>query len=245
LGLPLLLLAALLGGCVATHPDFTGLWQNADPAKIIRPDVNATEADYTAEAWASIQDYVKNWNITVEDPANFCVKYGMPNTMSSRARTYVMDIYQTPKRITVIHEYMDNYRIIHFDTNKVPDGVTPSNNGYSVAHWEGNTLVIDTTALKARPTVERMQRSELAHITERWNRHVDPEFGQVLEVDMTVEDPKVFRHPVRAFEMLKQAEAGAQLNEYACPDTLWDDHLSKVLAERAQARAAVATPPAH
>jgi hypothetical protein len=224
---------ALLGGCAqTTHPNFSGLWQVADPALIIRPDVNATEADYTAEAWAHIRDYRKNWDTNVDDPAKFCVKHGMPNTMTSRARDYLVDIYQTASRITVLVEFMDNHRVIHFDKTAVPGTVSLSDNGYSMAHWDGDSLLVETAALKATSTVGLMQRSAEAHITERWTLRTDSKLGPILEVDLTVTDPTVFRHPVKARQVFKPAAAGAELNEYGCEDAMWEDHVEAVLAAR-------------
>ena len=236
LGGLLLGLAAVLAAppaLAAAHPDFTGLWQVADTHLVVRPDVNATEADYTPEAWAKLQEYRRNWDPETEDPAKFCVAYGMPNTMTSRARDYVVDVYQTPARITVLVEFMDNRRLIHLDRKTVPDTATPSNNGYSVARWEGNALVIETTNLKARSEVGPMQRSERAGVVERWTLRNDKDFGQVLDIDMTVTDPVVFRHPVKARQVFKRAPRDATLNEYACADTLWDDYVTKKRAQRA------------
>jgi len=240
----LLMAATMLAGVDAANarPNFTGKWQVADPDFVIRPDVNATEADYTPEAWADLQDSRKNWNQEVDDPAKFCVRYGMPHTMTTRARDYIIDINQISSRITVLLEYMDSYRVIHLGKSVVPDSVAPSNNGYSIAHWEGDTLVIETTMLKARNPVGPVQRSDQAHITERWTLGKESPFGKVLNIDMIIDDPKVFRHPVKARQKYKAAPAGAELNEYGCVDAMWDDYVARKRAERAgQAQGA----PAH
>jgi len=230
-----LLMIAMLSVVNTAHarPDFTGKWENAEWSFDMRTDVYATEADYTPEAWANLQDYFQNWDYKgVDDPAKFCVNYGMPRMMGT-ARDYIVDINQTASRITVIVEYMDNFRIIHMDKAAVPDSVSPSNNGYSIGRWEGDTLVIETTALKARNPVGKFQRSAEARITERWSLGKDAKFGKVLNIDSVVDDPKVFRHPFKSRQKYKLAPAGAALNEYGCADTLWDDHVERVRAERA------------
>lgn len=231
----LLAIGTLLTGVNAANarPNFTGKWQVADPDFIVRPDVHATEADYTPEAWANLQDYRANWDQEVDDPAKFCVRYGMPHTMTTRARDYLVDINQTATRITVLVEYMDNYRLIHLDKSVVPEIVSPSNNGYSIARWEGNTLVIETTALKARNPVGPIQRSAEARITERWTLGKDPQFGKVLNIDMTVDDPEVFRRPFKVRQKYRVAPAGAELNEYGCVDAVWDDYVARKRAGRA------------
>jgi hypothetical protein len=217
----------LLGGCTTSaHPNFTGLWQVADPDLVKRPDVYATESDYMPDAWASLQDFHKNWEPRSDDPVSLCVRYGMPHVMTPRARTYVMDIYQTAARITVLMEYMDNHRLIHLDRASVPATATPSNNGYSIGHWDGASLVIETTMLKARSPVGPIQRSDQARFTERWTLRNDAKLGKVINIDITTHDPVTFTHPVESHEVLKAADAGTTLNEYGCADSLWEDHVA-------------------
>jgi hypothetical protein len=221
----------LVGGCAKpAHTDFTGLWQVADPELVKRPDVYATEADYMPDAWANLEDFHKNWEPRSDDPASMCVRYGMPHVMTPRARTYVMDIYQTAARITVLMEYMDNHRLIHLDRAPVPATATPSNNGYSIGRWDGDSLVIETTLLRARSPVGPIQRSDQARFTERWTLRSDATLGKVIDIDITTHDPVTFRHPVESHEVLKAADAGTTLNEYGCPDSLWEDHVANRLA---------------
>jgi hypothetical protein len=222
----------------APRPDFSGVWQVADSDYVRRPDVHATEADYTPEAWANLLAYKRDWNEELDDPVKYCVAYGMPNTLLTRARDYVVDIQQSTSRITVLVEYMDNRRVLHLDRRTVPETANPSNNGYSVAHFDGQTLLVETTNLKARNVVGPMQRSDQARITERWTLRRDSKYGEVIDIDVAVIDPMVFRHPVKARQMYKRAPADATLNEYACADALWDDHVNEVLAKRAAAAAA-------
>jgi hypothetical protein len=231
------LLAGVAAGCSGAptppaHPDFSGLWQVADPILVVRPDVNAKPEEYTATARTNIEDYRKHWDANTDDPAKFCVRHGMPNTMTSRARDYLVDVNQTSSRITVLVEFMDNFRVIHFDASAVPENVAPSNNGYSTARWNGDTLLVETSALKAKSPVGLMQRSAAAHINERWTMRSDAAHGQVLEINMDITDPEVFVATARARQVYKRAPAGSQLNEYACADALWDDHVEAVKAQR-------------
>jgi hypothetical protein len=128
---PSVLISCITLGCSCSpvKPDFSGLWQLADKALVIRPDVNAMLEEYTLEARANIRDYV-------------------------------VDITQSANRIIVLVEFLDNHRVIHVDATQVPENVTPTNNGYSWANWEGDSLVIETAALKARSPVGLMQRTK-------------------------------------------------------------------------------------
>ncbi|MEO8307717.1 MAG: DUF6152 family protein [Pseudomonadota bacterium] len=54
-------------------------------------------------------------------------------------------ITQTPTRIALQYGHMDLARVIHLDHKTVPAGVKPSRAGYSVGHWDADTLVVETS----------------------------------------------------------------------------------------------------
>jgi hypothetical protein len=101
--------------------------------------------------------------------------------------------------------------------------------GHSVAHWEGDTLVIETTDLKPYPYMTRLPNTSDAHVTERMKmeeRERDGKEHKFLIDDITLTDPKIYTQPV-----LIHAEAelrpDLQVLEYTCTDTLWDDYLQQ------------------
>jgi hypothetical protein len=65
-------------------------------------------------------------------------------------RDHLIDIYQTPDRVTMLFEGYDVHCLIHLDQTAAPENSMPSTIGYSPGHWEGAVLVIETSAL--RPT---------------------------------------------------------------------------------------------
>jgi hypothetical protein len=238
------LLAAMLASCTppstvsapSAVPDFSGLWQVADSDYVRRPDVHAVESDYTPQAWADLQSFRKDWDEEVDDPAKFCSPGGMPHTILTRARDYVMELRQYPKEMIQFIEYMDQSRIVHLVATPVPETAAPANQGFSVGRFEGSVLIIETTNLKARNKVDRLQRSEQARITERWSLRQDAKHGEVIDIDVTVTDPEVFRAPVKGRQMLKRAPPGTVRNEYGCTDALWDDHVARRQAARIAAK---------
>ena len=70
------------------------------------------------------------------DPHTFCMPINYP-----RAWAYpeTQKIFQTPTELVLLHEFNASYRQIFFDGRKLPGDMTPAWNGYSVAHWEGDT----------------------------------------------------------------------------------------------------------
>ena len=65
--------------------------------------------------------------------------------------------------------------------------------GYSVGHWEGDTLVVDTAGFNDRGwlDIEGHPHTEALHITERFRRR---DFGH-MDLEMTIDDPKTFTRP--------------------------------------------------
>ena len=57
-------------------------------------------------------------------------------------------ITQSADRITMQYGHMDLERVIHLDGKAPPAGTRPTRTGYSVGRWEGNVLLVETTAFK-------------------------------------------------------------------------------------------------
>jgi hypothetical protein len=110
-------------------------------------------------------------------------------------------IIQTPKLILISYEANYGLRYIYTDGRKLPTQGEPQPwwYGYSVGHWEGETLVVETNNLRGAESgpfdgwldVNGSPYSEQAKFTERIRR---PIFGK-LEIDVTVEDPKAYTKP--------------------------------------------------
>jgi hypothetical protein len=110
-------------------------------------------------------------------------------------------IIQTPKLIVILYEANYGLRYIYTDGRKLlPLGEPqPWWYGYSVGHWEGDTLVVETNNLRGPEAgpydgwldVRGSPYSDQAKFTERFRR---PRFGK-LEIDITLEDPKAYTKP--------------------------------------------------
>jgi len=81
------------------------------------------------------------------DPRVRCIPSGMPSMMNM---FYGMEIMQSKDKITMYGEMNDMYRRIFLDGRQPSRKVLndPTYAGYSTGHWEGNTLVVDTVALR-------------------------------------------------------------------------------------------------
>ena len=208
--------------------DFSGVWETAKLELVVLPEVAGKmtpEAQARADLFRKLADPVR------DDPAKVCLIKGMPWTMLGRARNYPTEIIQYPDRMFLVFELYDQFRQIHLDGTPKPDDFGPSPSGWSVGRWEGQELVVETTGLPVLNTFGVMQRTEEARITERWHLGQHPDYGQVLEVDITVEDPEIFVGPARAHQVFKRSAPGIVPGGYNCSLSLWDDHITARKAE--------------
>jgi hypothetical protein len=110
-------------------------------------------------------------------------------------------IIQTPGLILIEYEANYGLRHIYTDGRKLPPQGEPQPwwYGYSVGHWEGDTLVVETNNLRGAEDspndgwldVNGSPYSEQAKFTERFRR---PTFGH-LQIDLTLEDSKAYTKP--------------------------------------------------
>ena len=125
---------------------------------------------------------------------------------------------QTPKQIIILYEYMHTFRVIPIG-GKHPDDFIPSYMGNSVAHWEGDTLVVDAIGFNDKTWLSGTGtfHSEDLHITERYTR-VDKDR---IDYEVTMEDPKVLTKPWKLTSSLMLRE-GTRLEEYICAENNLD-----------------------
>ena len=92
-----------------------------------------------------------------------------------------------------MHEVAHNIRQIHMD-QKMPDKVPTSFLGYSVGHWDGDVLVIETKGTDPRTWIdeEGIIHSDQLYSVERIRK---TENGENLENEVTMIDPVFFTRP--------------------------------------------------
>jgi hypothetical protein len=91
-------------------------------------------------------------------------------------------------------------------TDRHSPNVKPSWYGESIGHYEGDTLVVDTTRIDERTWVDGFgtPHTKQLHVIERFRLIED---GKVLEANVHVEDPGAFTVPWDAIQRFRQYEA--------------------------------------
>jgi hypothetical protein len=146
-----------------------------------------------------------------EDPEVFplgerCVNFGVPR-LQAGYNSY-LQIVQTPGYVMIMNEMAHDARVIPMDGRPHRDRRLRSWNGDSIGHWDGDTLVIDTTNFS--PKSEFMGAHENLHLVERITRAS----REVLNYEFTVDDPTTWTRPWTAMIPLRWKDE--LIYEYAC-----------------------------
>jgi hypothetical protein len=154
----------------------------------------------------------KNAGTPEADASTQCFPHGMPRLMES---PYPIEIVQTPGRITFLHEVAHNVRRIYLNSPH-PQNLKHTFLGDSRGHWEGDTLVVDTTGLNDRTFIddEGGVHSDQEHTIEHF-RKIDG--GAKLEMIMTVEDPVTLEHPY-SYRRVYDWRPDVRPQEYVCEE---------------------------
>jgi len=116
-------------------------------------------------------------------------------------------IVQTPDRVVILTEMVHDARIVRIGGTHLPKTIKRWL-GDSIGHWEGDTLVVETTNFT--DNTRFMGSTENLRVVERFTR-VD---GQTLRYQFTVEDPKTWTRPWTA--EYTWPTTGDLMYEYAC-----------------------------
>ncbi|MBV8729021.1 MAG: hypothetical protein JO336_04360 [Acidobacteriia bacterium] len=131
----------------------------------------------------------------------------------------VGQIVQTPKFVIMLTETYHGFQIIPFDGRSHRDNVPPSARGDAIGRWEGDTFVVDKTNFNDENWISAEGRvsfhSDAMHIVERYRR-VD---AKTLEIEATLEDPKVLTKPWVVPKQTLQLAPFDQIMELPCSGT--------------------------
>jgi hypothetical protein len=191
-------------------PDLSGLW-GMNPGTYgnnIATDLKPQDL----QPWAAELAKQRSATIGRDNPSSVgCLPHGpSANTFAPLMEKFI----QTPGVLAVLIEDL-SYRQIHLDGRELPKDPDPSFMGYSVGHWDGDTLVAESMGFKDRTWLDNAghPHTEALRITERFRRR---DFGH-LEISETIDDPKAFNKP---FTILVKAELvpDTEILEFVCAE---------------------------
>ena len=145
-----------------------------------------------------------------------CISRGVAGSILPVIYGNGTQILQGPGYVLLLQEMVHEARVIPLDNRSHAGSNVRSYMGDSRGHWEGNTLVVETTNFLGGKTGIGLNgggtpTSDALKLTERFTR-VDP---NTINYEMTVDDPKTYTKPWKVGFPISQ-EPGYQNFEYAC-----------------------------
>ena len=135
-----------------------------------------------------------------------CVSFGAPNLQA--AYNSYSHIVQGSEHVVIVQEMIHDARVIPLDDRARPDDSVRQLHGVSRGHWEGDTLVVETTHYQG--TSGYRATSDDLRVIERFTR-VGPE---TLRHEITFDDPKTWSAPWTIVVPLEYSPD--PIFEYAC-----------------------------
>jgi len=224
-----------------SNPNFNGLWQSLNEgnwdiqAHAAQPGppqfgalyaepagpgiVEGNEIPYQPWALAKKKENLEKRFVRVNtdgvrleplDPEAKCYLPGVPR---ATYMPFPFQIVQGNNSIVMAYEYASASRIIHMD--KKEEAPADSYMGWSIGHWEGETLVVDVTGFNDKTWFDRAGNfhSDALHVVERYTL-ASPD---VMRYEATIDDPKVFTRPWKiSFPLYRRLDQHAQFMEFKC-----------------------------
>jgi hypothetical protein len=185
--------------------DFSGQWFpngagqgvsgrfGVDPAALGTRDRNAPPEEKPAfQPWALAKiKAMTPTELELSKSSVNCLPRGVPAIWLQNP--YSTLIVHKPGLMAQLYEVLNNWRVIHLDGRPLPKDPEPFFHGNSAAHWEGDTLVVDSIGFDERTYIQPNGwfHSDALHVTERYSRPSK----NYLMVQLTVDDPKVLEKP--------------------------------------------------
>jgi hypothetical protein len=209
-------------------PDFSGVWdsekhpcneateplgcidaQGGVPPAFINIGGGDTEV-LPMQSWAEALVTQRKRSEGKDDPLSRCLPI-VP--ARGWADFPLQKIIQTPTSLTILGEYMVQFRQIFLDGRRLPTNPEPTFKGYSVGKWDGDALVVETIGFKDDGWLDAWGHplTDQARTVERIRR---VNFG-TLEVQITVDDPKAYTKPWSVTRKLSFVP-NIELLEYVC-----------------------------
>lgn len=216
------------------HPDLSGIWTNVRSARTAA--ARAPNGDFLAAVkrtpfwnlgasfpdglpfrpWAAELHQKRVANNSKDNPDAHCLPMGI---MQFHNHSQPRKMIQTPDVIVILYEANAGVRQIFTDGRPLPKDAEPWWYGYSVGHWEGDTLVVESAGFRDLGwlDVEGSPLTSAAKITERYRR---PDFGH-LEIEVTIDDPKAYTKPFTVM-VHQRIMADTELIEFVCQENEQD-----------------------
>ena len=162
------------------------------------------------QPWAAKLSQERHAALNIDDPHVRCLPDNPPRSWTLPHLTKAV---HTPKLLILLYEVNAMYRQIFIDGRPFPEDMNPTWNGYSVGHWEWDTLVVESRGFRDNLWIDTWgsPMSDEGKMTEKIRRL---NFG-TMEIELTIDDPKVYTKPFTV-TLTESLEADTDLSDEFC-----------------------------
>jgi hypothetical protein len=191
-------------------PQLAGLWRpNPGLVGDVTRSFKAGEV-VPFQPWAETLYKQRRATNSKDDPTANCIVGGTPR---SDFVGYPFKILQVPGMVVILYEAVHAYRQIFTDGRPFPVDPQPTWFGYSIGHWDGDALVVETIGFNDKGWIDNAGKpgTEKLKVTERFVRK---DFGN-MDIQVTIDDPKAYTKPWSVTQPLA-FQPDTELLEYIC-----------------------------
>lgn len=155
---------------------------------------NLLEEELPLQPWARALLEYRKANNQKDDPHARCLPGGITRQIQTVNGFEILQHPELNRIYLVFAGGPHTWRMIHTDGRPLPDindpGLIPTYLGYSTAHWEEDTLVVETNGFNEKTWFASgsLPSTRYLHLTERISR---PDF-ETLRYELTVDDPGAY-----------------------------------------------------
>lgn len=189
-------------------PDLTGPWEPNAIAANVNLKATGVDIPFTPEGEKIYKERLAR--LGKDDPEARCLPPGVPRLTTT---PYPFRFVQAPNYIAILYEGgTHTWRQIFMDGRKFSQFADDLWNGESIGHWEGDTLVVETTGFNDRTWIDAagLPHSTNLKVTERITR-LDAEN---MEIVSTIDDPEMYSRKWSFTTYPKKLKG--ELLEYIC-----------------------------
>ena len=131
-----------------------------------------------------------------QNPVAQCISWPTPFFLMANG-LYLTEVALEDDRVIMRNEFYGGERVIYLDGREHPADGKRSNQGHSIGHWDGDTLVVDTTLFADHRTPmpnSGIPSGPRKHVTEKLTLSGD---GETVFVEFVVEDPDYLAAPLK------------------------------------------------
>jgi hypothetical protein len=204
-------------------PDLSGVWTVPYVPDMTRSRANqkgTAELPFTSEGQANFKSY----DAANGDYTGVCMPFGLVRSMNA---PYPLQIMQNDRYVAILWEQSTWFHVIPVDGRPLKATAAADNPqwfGHSVGHWEGDTLVVETSGFNGYTRLDTIghPHSDQLHVKQTFTR-TDADH---IAYTITIDDPKMYTKPWTNERVFTTSDG--ELIEYSCEEnnkSLWEGRI--------------------